>query len=71
MEQLFLSRCLPPGMEPSCYFLAAISDGSWQSTYDLRRSNKEERLTDKNPVPQLQVVSVLANGTVEAADLGQ
>jgi hypothetical protein len=52
------------------YFLAAISDGSWQSTYDLRRSKKEERLTDKDPTPQLQVVGVLANGTVERANVG-
>jgi hypothetical protein len=49
----------------TAYFLAAISDGSWQSTYDLRRSDKEERLTDKTPRPQLQVVSVLFNGTIE------
>ncbi len=29
------------------YFLAAISDGSWQSTYDLDRSNKEEELAGR------------------------
>jgi hypothetical protein len=27
------------------YFLAAISDGSWQSTYDFGRSNKENTAT--------------------------
>jgi hypothetical protein len=55
----------------SAYFLAAISDGSWQSTYDLHRSNKEERLTDTSPTPQLQVVSIFANGTVDVANVGQ
>lgn len=53
------------------YFLSAISDGSWQSTYDLRRSNKEERLRGTSLTPQLQVFSVLANGTVELANVVQ
>ena len=46
------------------YFLAAISDGSWQSTYNFGRSNKEEQLTDNTPTRQPEVVSVLSNGTV-------
>jgi len=53
------------------YFLAAISDGSWQSTYDFRRSNKEEQLTDNTPTRQPEVVSVLSNGTVVSADIGR
>jgi hypothetical protein len=53
------------------YFLASVSEGSWQSTYDLRRSNKEERLADKNRLLQPQDVSVLTNGTVEVANVGQ
>jgi hypothetical protein len=53
------------------YFLAAISDGSWQSTYDLERSNKEEQLIDKSPPRQPEVVSVLSNGTVVTADIGR
>jgi hypothetical protein len=53
------------------YFLAAISDGSWQSTYDFRRSNKEQQLTDNTPTRQPEVVSVLSNGTVVSADIGR
>jgi hypothetical protein len=53
------------------YFLAAISDGSWQSTYDLRRSNKEEQLTDQIPTRQAAVVSALSNGTVVTAGIGR
>jgi hypothetical protein len=46
------------------YFLATISDGSSQATYDLDRSNKEKVLADKIPARQPEVVSVLTNGTV-------
>ena len=53
------------------YFLAAISDGSWQSTYDFDRSNKEKELIVKNRMRQPEVVSVLSNGTVVAADVGR
>jgi hypothetical protein len=52
------------------YFLAAVSDGSWQSTYDLRPSKEEKHLADASPMPHLKVVSVLANGTVPVADVG-
>ena len=53
------------------YFLAAISDGSWQSTYDLGRSNKEKELTNKSPTRQPEVVTVLSNGAVVTADIGR
>ncbi len=53
------------------YFLAAVSDGSWQSTYDLWLSKEEKRLADASPMPHLKVVGVLANGTVQAADVGR
>ena len=53
------------------YFLATISDGSRQATYDLEQSNKEKMLTDKIPVRQPEVVSVLSNGTVVTADVGR
>jgi len=52
------------------YFLAVVSDGSWASTYDMRESKEEKRLADTSPRPQLKVVSVLANGTVETANGG-
>jgi len=53
------------------YFLAAISDGSWQSTYDFGRSNKEKELIVKNRMQQPEVVSVLSNGTAVTADVGR
>jgi hypothetical protein len=53
------------------YFLAAISDGSWQSTYDFGRSNKEKELIVKNRTQQPEVISVLSNGTAVTADVGR
>ncbi len=53
------------------YFLAAISDGSWQSTYDLDRSRKEVQLANQSPTRQPQVVSILPNGTVVTAYIGK
>ena len=53
------------------YFLAAVSDGSYQSTYDLRLSKEEKRLADASPRPQLRVVTILANRTVQPASNGQ
>jgi len=53
------------------YFLAAISDGSWQSTYDLGRSNEEKELTNKSATRQPEVVSVPPNGAVVTADIGR
>lgn len=53
------------------YFLATVSDGSYQSTYDLRLSKEEKRLADASPRPQLQVVSILANRTVQPASDGR
>ena len=53
------------------YFLAALSDGSYQSTYDLRLSKEEKRLADASPRPQLTVVNILAHRTVQPASDGQ
>jgi len=53
------------------YFLAAISDGSWQSTYDLGRSNKEKELANKTPTRQPEVVTVLSKPTAVTADVGR
>lgn len=50
------------------YFLAAISDGSWQSTYDFDRSNKETELIAKDPTRQPDVVTAPSNGKVVIAD---
>ena len=53
------------------YFLTAVSDGSWQSTYDFDRSNKEAELIAKDPTRQPEVVTALSNGTVVTADVGR
>ena len=53
------------------YFLAAVSNGSWESTFDIELSNQERQLADAIPKPDLNVVSVLGNGSVEAANIGQ
>jgi len=37
----------------------------------MRPSKEEKRLADTSPRPQLKVVSVLVDGTVEAANIGQ
>ena len=55
----------------SQYFLAVVSDGSDQSTFDLRLSKEEKRLADASPRPQLKVVSILADNTVQPASGGQ
>jgi hypothetical protein len=54
----------------SQYFLAVVSDGSDQLTYDFRLSKEEKRLADASQRPQLKVVSILANNTVQPASDG-
>jgi hypothetical protein len=53
------------------YFLTAVSDGSWQSTYDFDMSNKEAELIAKDPTRQPQVATALSNGTVVSAEIGR
>jgi hypothetical protein len=53
------------------YFLDAVSDGSWASTYDMRPSKEEKRLAATSPRPQLKIVSILVDGTVEATNRAQ
>jgi hypothetical protein len=53
------------------YFLAAISDGSRQSTYDFGRSNKEKELAGDSLTRQPEVVSVLSKPTAVTADAGR
>ena len=53
------------------YFLAAISDGSWQSTYDFGRSNEEKELAANSPTRQPEAVSVLSKPTPVTADIGR
>jgi hypothetical protein len=53
------------------YFLAAVSDGSYQSTYDMRLSKEEKKLADASPRPQLKVVSIFADSAVPPERDGQ
>jgi hypothetical protein len=52
------------------YFLAAVSDGSWQSTYDFDKSNKEAELIAEDPTRKPEVVTAPSNGMVVTADRG-
>jgi hypothetical protein len=52
------------------YFLAFVSDGSWESTYDFQMSKEEIQLANANPRKPATIVSISPNGTSEvAADL--
>jgi Xaa-Pro aminopeptidase len=53
------------------YFLAAVSDGSWQSTYDFDRSNKEAELIAEDPTRKPEVVTAPSSGMVVTADRGR
>ena len=53
------------------YFLAVVSNGTSESTFDFQVSNQEQQVADATPKPHLNVVSVLANGSVESANAGR
>jgi hypothetical protein len=53
------------------YFLAVVSAGSWESTYDFQISKEEKLLADASPIKQQKVASVLPNGNVQTADVDQ
>lgn len=40
------------------YFLAAVSDGSWESTYDFKMSTEEKLLAQASPRKPVMTVSV-------------
>lgn len=50
------------------YFLEAVSDGSWQSSYDFDKSNKEAELIAQDPMRKPEVVTAPSNGMVVIAD---
>jgi hypothetical protein len=50
------------------YFLAFVSDGSWQSTYDFQISKEETQLANASPRKPVTIVSVIPNGTAEVAN---
>jgi len=49
------------------YFLAFVSDGSWESTYDFQMSKEEMQLANANLRKPVTIVSVTPNGTSEVA----
>jgi hypothetical protein len=50
------------------YFLAFVSDGSWESTYDFQVSKEETQLANASPRKPVTIVSVTPNGTAEVAN---
>ena len=53
------------------YFLAAVSDGSWESTYDLKMSTDEKLLAQASPRKPVVIVSIDPGGAVLVASRGQ
>ena len=49
------------------YFLTVVSDGSWESTYDLKISAEEERLAQATPRKPVMIVSIDPDGAVLVA----
>ena len=47
----------------SQYFLAVVSNGSPESTFDFQVTYHEQQVAAANPKPELKIVSVLANGS--------
>jgi hypothetical protein len=50
------------------YFLAFVSDGSRECTYDFRVSKEETQLANANRRKPVTIVSVTPNGTAEVAN---
>ena len=53
------------------YFLAAVSFGSWESSYDFETSAEEKRLADEGPRKPMMSVTIDPAGTVLVADRGR
>jgi hypothetical protein len=50
------------------YFLTAVSDGSWESTYDFKISTEEKVLAQASPRKPITVVNIRPNsGSVVVA----
>jgi hypothetical protein len=48
----------------SQYFLATVSNGSWESTYDFKTSSAEKQLAQTSARKPMMTVSVDPEGTV-------
>jgi len=55
----------------SRYFLAAVSDGSWESTYDFKTSADEKQLAPPSTRTPMMTVSIDQEGTVLVPDSSQ
>jgi len=53
------------------YFLTAVSDGSWESTYDFKTSTEEKLLARANPRKPVMIVSIDPGGAVLVASRSQ
>jgi hypothetical protein len=53
------------------YFLASVSSGQWESTYDFKISKEEERLAYESPRKPVITVSVAPSGAVQIAASSQ
>ena len=53
------------------YFLAAVSDGSWESTYDFKMSTDEKLLAQASPRKPVVIVSIDPGGAGLVASRGQ
>jgi len=53
------------------YFLTAVSDGSWESTYDFKISTDEKQSGQANPRKPMTTVRIDPEGTVLVAGRGQ
>jgi hypothetical protein len=49
------------------FFLAFVSDGSWESAYDFQMSKEEMQLANANPRKPATIVSITPNGTSDVA----
>jgi len=53
------------------YFLTAVSDGSWESTYDFKMSTDEKLLAQASPRKPVVIVSIDPGGAVLVASREQ
>jgi hypothetical protein len=53
------------------YFLTAVSDGSWESTYDFKTSTHEKLLAQASPRKPVMTVSIDPGGAVLVASRSQ
>ena len=53
------------------YFLTAVSNGSWECTYDFKTSTEEKLVAQANPRKPVMIVSIEPGGALLVASRGQ